>query len=233
MSGAGGVAPPTQPLPPSSLPGVPHGPISTLAASSGQSLAPEAEPRTRRWILPAIALVGLGVGGVAALLFAKGSDDKPRAAEQAPSRADAAPAAEPVKTSTTVRVETEPPGAEVQIDGVARGTAPIDAQVVVGAEVTVRAELPGYGPAEERVRVEAGLAPRRLTLTPLPDAGSLVASETPDASVEDAPSGERKKGKGKVREGGKPKGNGEGTGAGTASTGNGSGQPGFNPDDVL
>ena len=233
MGGTGGVAPPTQPLPPSSLPGVPHGPISTLAASSGQSLAPEAEPRARRWFLPAIALVGLGVGGAAALLVAKGGDDKPRTAAQVPSVADAAPAAEPVKATTTVRIETEPTGADVRVDGVARGAAPIDAQLAIGAAVTVRAELPGYGPVEERVRVEAGLAPRRLTLTPLPDAGSIATSAAPDAGVGDAPSGERKKGKGKEREGGKPKGNGEGTGAGTASTGNGSGQPGFNPDDVL
>lgn len=69
-----------------------------------------------------------------------------------------------------VRVQVDPPGAEVYVDGVLRGRAPLADEVFVDpGEHLVEARLPGYTGGRDHVRVGAG-AGESLTflLRPLP-----------------------------------------------------------------
>jgi hypothetical protein len=97
--------------------------------------------------------------------------------------ADDAPAASPAGTGG-MRVETDPPGAEVWVDGSARGSAPLTLADLEPGRVSVRAEKPGYAAAEERVRVRPGkVVPLTLRLSPLPAGGALRISSTPEGAA--------------------------------------------------
>lgn len=65
----------------------------------------------------------------------------------------AGPVVNDVKAS--LQVSTQPAGATIFVDGVNRGRGPINIDGL-NKRVVVRAELKGYRPAEERVRVRAG-----------------------------------------------------------------------------
>lgn len=67
----------------------------------------------------------------------------------------------------TLRVETEPPGAEVMVNGVVRGAAPIEVTgLQVGQEVEVRAAIAGRAPVIRRVRLAEGTTSERILVTP-------------------------------------------------------------------
>jgi PEGA domain len=85
--------------------------------------------------------------------------------------------------AATLRVETEPPGATVYVDGRARGAAPLAiAGLDAGRSYAVRAALPGHRDDEQLVSAAAGESAVRLRL---PAAPSVVAieSEPPGARV--------------------------------------------------
>ena len=65
-----------------------------------------------------------------------------------------------------VKLETEPPGAAVVLDGVALGTAPVEVALNPGSH-RVKASKSGYFPSERAIAVVAGRAQTvRLTLVP-------------------------------------------------------------------
>ncbi|UJR79870.1 serine/threonine-protein kinase [Sandaracinus amylolyticus] len=67
----------------------------------------------------------------------------------------------------TLRVETDPPGAEVMVNGVMRGAAPIEVTgLQVGQEVEVRASIAGRAPVIRRVRLAEGTTSERILVTP-------------------------------------------------------------------
>ena len=64
------------------------------------------------------------------------------------------PTAEPA--TGQLAVQSDPPGAAVTLDGTAAGTTPMGPFPVSPGSHLVRAEAPGFGPAEEHVTVTAG-----------------------------------------------------------------------------
>ena len=84
-------------------------------------------------------------------------------------------------------VKTEPPGAQVELDGKARGAAPLTIQPVKPGDHEVVAKLDRYRPARARVAVEAG---RRVELElrpePQPAKLSVTAADADGEPVEGA-----------------------------------------------
>ncbi|MDW8246188.1 MAG: PEGA domain-containing protein, partial [Sandaracinaceae bacterium] len=68
----------------------------------------------------------------------------------------------------SLRIETMPVGAEVRVDGVTRGNAPLEVQLPEGGEVKIEAFLPGHRVAASTIQVKAPMRPLRLTLEALP-----------------------------------------------------------------
>ncbi|MDQ3036317.1 MAG: PEGA domain-containing protein, partial [Myxococcota bacterium] len=63
----------------------------------------------------------------------------------------------------TLRVETDPPGTQVMVNGVLRGEAPLDVTgLVVGQEIEVRALTAGRPPVIRRVRLLEGTTTERI-----------------------------------------------------------------------
>ncbi|MBP6842768.1 MAG: protein kinase [Kofleriaceae bacterium] len=100
-------------------------------------------------------------------------------------RGSTQPEAAPTSTApatSAIAVVTDPVGASITVDGVARGVAPVNLAAPIGAEIEVRAELPGHTPAAQRVKVDAQPATVRLVLAPLAppsqaiDAGAAAAT---------------------------------------------------------
>ncbi len=116
--------------------------------------APQRPRRARRgrWLAGALALAVLAVGAVLAL--------RPQAPRVAP-----APA------FIELVVTTQPPGADVLLDG-ARQTSPSPTRFRLprAASVLVRAELAGHAPKERRVAVDEHPLQVHLELAPIADA---------------------------------------------------------------
>ncbi len=64
----------------------------------------------------------------------------------------------------TLRIETDPPGAQVWIDDVHRGNSPLDVTLSVGQSVAVRARAPGRRETSQQVTADPGARQRRLRL---------------------------------------------------------------------
>lgn len=65
----------------------------------------------------------------------------------------------------TLRVETDPPGAEIWVDGVLRGPAPLDVVgLVAGQTVEVRAAAPGRRTVAQQVTIGADDRTARVQL---------------------------------------------------------------------
>lgn len=60
-----------------------------------------------------------------------------------------------VPFDAVVRITTDPPGADVFVDGNLQGQSPLELEIPPGSH-TVRVELDGYGPSEKAVQVIAG-----------------------------------------------------------------------------
>ena len=67
-----------------------------------------------------------------------------------------------------LRVESEPPGAAITVNGVPRGNAPVqvDTGLFVGQEAEIRASLPGHLPFVQRVSLGEGVTSARAVLVP-------------------------------------------------------------------
>jgi serine/threonine-protein kinase len=211
------------PRAPGTAPAAGHSPISTLSASSGQMVAPATPRRRRRALIAAGA--GVGAAGIAVVVaFAisgggEGGEPEPRAAAAATVDAAAAPPIDAARATSALAIVTEPGGATIFVNGVAKGASPINLQLPVGDRVDVRAELDGYSPTGQAVTVEATPGTVRLALARVVDAGVPPDASPPVAvPAKDDDHGSRR---GKRR----PRGTGKGTGS--------SSEPGFNPNDVL
>ncbi|HZS36128.1 MAG TPA: PEGA domain-containing protein, partial [Polyangia bacterium] len=85
--------------------------------------------------------------------------------------------------TAALRVETDPPGATVYVDGRARGTAPLTvAGLEAGRSYAVRSTLQGHKEDEELVTAASGESTIRLRL-PAEAAGVAVESDPPGARV--------------------------------------------------
>jgi len=100
----------------------------------------------------------------------------------------AAPPAPPAPTASTfpgaLRIETDPPGATVSVDGKEVGVTPFAAPSIAPGSRTIRVALAGYAPAALSIDVapDTPLAPLRFSLTPTEVKGS-IHSDPPGATV--------------------------------------------------
>lgn len=160
--------------------------VTTVGSASGQSVAPSVTARSRHplWIAASVAAIG---GIVVAVLVTRGNDGSGDGASHPAVSADAGARFDAVAPTTALAIITEPSGAEVFLDGAAKGRAPVNLTVQVGAQVEIRAELAGYVAAGQSVQVGDAPGAVRLTLAPVatvtPDAGEPAAI---DASVRSA-----------------------------------------------
>ena len=142
-----------------------------------------ARPRPRRAMLIAAGAAGVVVAVVAVVIATAG--DKHSAAP----RAATSPAAVPA--TSAIAIVTEPAGAAITIDGVPRGTAPVNIAAPVGAEIEIRAELPDHTPAIQRAKVGTEPATVRVTLAALVVANAPIDAGTVAPAAVDA--GRRKR----------------------------------------
>jgi serine/threonine-protein kinase len=182
-----------------------HG-TTTHGAAAGaiETRAAPAAPSSRRWVA-AVAALGLAVGAALAVGLTLGGGSGESRQDEAPAAAPPAPAAAgstqppssppPAPALRRIRVETEPAGATVILDGEPLGPAPAIAALPDGSSVLVRAELSGHAAAEQRIVVTEG-AVARLELAALVDAGVPVVDrvEPTIADKRRRPSSKAKKG---------------------------------------
>jgi hypothetical protein len=122
------------------------------------------------------------------------------AASHVPVSTPTAPQLPPAATSPgpstlqRLRIETDPPGAAITLDGEALGAAPIVAALPDGSTVHVRAELPGYEPIAKTLTVTSGTA--RLELHALVDVAvdAGAATVAPSTTTEPRPRRSRRRG---------------------------------------
>ncbi|HEY2744500.1 MAG TPA: PEGA domain-containing protein [Polyangia bacterium] len=141
----------------------PTGEITTIPTRRGrrhEDLAPRAPPPRAGLLLPvmmtfAVLLLVFAVG-LAALPYLR----RPAAA--------------------SLRIESDPPGALVYVDGRARGTTPLAVDAEAGRSYAVRAVRPGWRDDEQLVTAAAGDAPVRLHLERL---AATLAVETEPAGA--------------------------------------------------
>lgn len=70
-----------------------------------------------------------------------------------------------VPQEATLRVETEPPGAEIMVQGHPRGISPVEVGgFLAGHDIEVRAALPGRSPAIRQVHLGEGTTTERIVL---------------------------------------------------------------------
>ncbi len=92
----------------------------------------------------------------------------------------------PAAVTGSLQVETLPPGANILVNGEARGTSPLDLTPLPIGNYEVRAELRGYSPAAETATIIAEAPNVQLKLTLVrtaPPQGSLEVSSDPPGSA--------------------------------------------------
>ena len=148
--------------------------VESAAAAIATAAAPAA-PATARWRTPAIAVAAALVLGLAWLLSRQAAEP---------------PAQEPL---AGLRVETEPAGAAIWLDGAELGRSPLTLERVEPGSHTVRVALEGFAPAQLGFEVADGsrTAPLKFALEPV--AGTLHLSAQPEGAtvrVDGKPSGQ-------------------------------------------
>lgn len=86
----------------------------------------------------------------------------PAAASPGPPAQTQAPAATPVPPKGFIRVESQPTGAIVRVNGARRGVTPLDLRGLGFGEYVIEVELWGYTPAKRSVVVSAGRPVHKL-----------------------------------------------------------------------
>jgi serine/threonine-protein kinase len=99
-------------------------------------------------------------------------------------RPAAVPAPSPTPVPTGLRIETDPPGATVSIDGKEAGVSPLTLPTVAPGMRTVRVARDGYASAELSLEIvaDAPLAPLRFSLQPT-EARGVITADPAGASV--------------------------------------------------
>ncbi|HAA04180.1 MAG TPA: hypothetical protein DCE18_12470 [Syntrophobacteraceae bacterium] len=81
--------------------------------------------------------------------------------------------------AAVLRIESDPKGAEITVDGVRKGTAPLMVPLSLGKHA-VRATLPNHQPWQDQLQLtEAKQVPLRIELKPSEQLASLVVETTP------------------------------------------------------
>ena len=158
----------------------------TNAVSVSQSTETKPEPihaaRQRR---PRGLVVALGAAGAVVIVIAVVAATAGDQHSATPSAAKSPPAA---PATSAIAIVTEPAGAAIIVDGVARGAAPVNVAAPVGADIEIRAELAGHAPTTQHAKVGADPATVRVVLAAVPtasapiDAGADAAPDAIDAS---------------------------------------------------
>jgi TonB family protein len=122
-------------------------------------------------------LLLLGAVGIGVLLMSRGESGPTPAPSAA---ATAVPSAPPATMAVppmegTLHVETEPAGATVTVDGVVRGTSPVDVTGLAPGPHEVKIEQAGFAEAVQTVEISAGAPSARLKL-PLSKAGPVLGT---------------------------------------------------------
>jgi serine/threonine-protein kinase len=149
-------------------PGAPTAPareaaISITARKTGAGTAPAAA-RSRAALLAAGALATAVVAGVVWTLLR-------------------GPAGEPTVLAPAVRVDVEPAGAVVELDGQPAGTAPLTLPPLVPGLHTVRVSREGFETEERRLELAAGVDPGPLRFELKPAAGTLSLRSEPEGAT--------------------------------------------------
>ena len=150
--------------------GLDPGPLLALSPSA-PSLPPPAPPRPRRALWPWLLALAL-LGG----LFYAGFLLWPRPPEKVVELPPPPPPEAPSRY--TLRVQSDPPGARVYLDGFYLGQTPLETPPLEGGERVLRLERPGYAPLERRILLDRNLS-LSLALTPEKPPPQEAAEEAP------------------------------------------------------
>jgi TonB family protein len=90
-------------------------------------------------------------------------------------RVKAPEALPPAPAAVPLRIETEPVGAAVWVDGANLGQSPVYSGLLKPGRHEVRVTQEGYAPAQLTLDIEPGMAPLRFQMTPLATLPSAVA----------------------------------------------------------
>ena len=147
-----------------------------LGLDPGPLLAPypsaaPAPPRPRRALWPWLLALAL-LGG----LFYAGFLLWPRPPEKVVELPPPPPPEAPSRY--TLRVQSDPPGARVYLDGFYLGQTPLETPPLEGGERVLRLERPGYAPLERRILLDRNLS-LSLALTPEKPPPQEAAEEAP------------------------------------------------------
>ena len=132
---------------------------------------PPAPPRPRRALWPWLLALAL-LGG----LFYAGFLLWPRPPEKVVELPPPPPPEAPSRY--TLRVQSDPPGARVYLDGFYLGQTPLETPPLEGGERVLRLERPGYAPLERRILLDRNLS-LSLALTPEKPPPQEAAEEAP------------------------------------------------------
>jgi eukaryotic-like serine/threonine-protein kinase len=137
-----------------------------ISESSGQS-ATQVPRKSKSWLVVALAVGLVCAAGVAAWKLAPQptQTQADREAEQPaivqmpvatppPPPPVPAPPPEPAPTGFMLRLESVPPGAAIKINGVARGTTPIDYKLAEAGTVTVSLSMAGYIDMKQQLMID-------------------------------------------------------------------------------
>ncbi len=144
--------------------GADQGAAPTVAGATDATPTPEPEPEPE----PEVAATDEDAGA---------ADEDP--ADAGAEEAAAEPEEEAVPT-VSLRINSTPAGAEIEIAGTAAGAAPTSANVPERGEVVVRATLAGHRPTEQTVRLTGRDKEVRIRLEPLPYV--VEVNVTPDSA---------------------------------------------------
>ncbi len=144
---------------------------TTLGSATGQSMASQSSRLRRRWlVVVGAAAASIAIAVTVILVGTRGSDN--------PAASSARPDAAVVPTPATLTITSVPEGAEIRVDGVGRGSAPVRIEIASGTRVSVSARREGFQSTSETV--DMGTANQTLAL-------ALVAAPTViDAGVAEA-----------------------------------------------
>ncbi len=86
-----------------------------------------------------------------------------------------------VQDSGSLRIESEPAGAKVSVNGIERGTTPLELAEIPRGRVALALELDGYEPEKREVALTAG-EEQKVTVTLKPRPSSLMLTSVPDGA---------------------------------------------------
>ncbi len=159
-------------------------PVTTMSGS-GVGMITSSTPAPRRsplgWILAAVAVLAVAGGAVFMLTRPKPTttaSEPPPSKPVAVAPIDAAPIAPPIDAIQLVKVTitTEPPGAAISVDGVAKGPSPVTIELSPSAKAKMMATLAGYDTVERDLDAAGGNRELAIALSPVP---APVAKKTP------------------------------------------------------